>query len=178
MDLRRLRVEEWLAGLLGVVLLVSLFLDWYDYGDAAGGRSGWESFAILDILLAALAAMAIALAAVAALHRTQAVPTALASLTTLVGLVATALVVAQAASPPVLHFAAQTGPRKTGYIAVLDATREAGLWIALASCIGITAAALWAMRDERFPEAVVEANRVEIPTMPAPPPEGAGEAGS
>ena len=158
MDLRRLRVEEWIAAACGLGLLVALFLDWYRAGSAE--RSGWEAFAALDVALALVALMAIALAAVAAFHRSQAVPLAIGALLVLVGLIATVWLVVRVASPP-------------------DAAkREAGLWIGLAACVGATLSALVSIRDDRFPRAVVDASRVEIPTLPTPPREGAGEAGS
>jgi hypothetical protein len=37
MDLRRVRVWEWLTGLAGLALLVSLFLPWYGVEAAEGG---------------------------------------------------------------------------------------------------------------------------------------------
>ena len=66
MDLRRLRHGEWIAAAGGVVLVVSLFLDWYREFvgvDLAVGLTGFESFDVLDVvlvLIALLAAIAIA----------------------------------------------------------------------------------------------------------------------
>ena len=64
-----MRKAEPLAGLGGIVLLVSLFLPWYSpgvqllnsfaQGSGAGG-TGWEVLSVIDILLALLAVLAIA----------------------------------------------------------------------------------------------------------------------
>ena len=152
-DLRRLRVQEWIAAAGGVVLLAASFLDWY------GGRSAWEAFGALDVVLAIVGLAAIALAVLTAAHSAQAVPLAIGSLLTLVGLVASVWLALNVASPPG------------------DADREAGLWVGFAACVGVTLTALWSVRDDRFPKAVAEAGRVEIPTLPAPPREGAGQPG-
>ena len=151
---------------------MALFLHWFRAGSVS--RSGWEAFGALDVLLAVVALMALALAVVTAAHRAQAVPLAIGALLVLVGVVATAWLVIRVASPPDL--ALPHGPRATGYRP--DTAREAGLWIGFAACIGCTLSALVSIRDDRFPRAVVEAARVDVPTLPAPPREGTGEAGS
>jgi hypothetical protein len=165
-------VQEWIAGAFGVALLVSLFLDWYGFGSVR--RNAWESYAVLDVVLAFVALLAIGLAVAAATHRAQAVPTAIGSLLVLVGIVVSAWLVYRTASPP--EASVPSGPRATGYRPNTDL--EAGAWIALASCLGATLSALWSIRDQRFPRAVVDAPRADIPRLPAPPREGAGEAGS
>jgi hypothetical protein len=86
--------------------------------------------------------------------------------------VVSAWLVYRAASPP--EWTVQLGPRATGYRPSTDL--EAGVWIALAACLGVTLAALASIRDDRFPRPVAESARVEVPTLPAPPPEGAGGA--
>jgi hypothetical protein len=155
-DLRRLRAEEWIAGACGAALLVALFLDWLREGSAS--RNGWEAFAALDVVLAIVALMALALTIVTAAHRSQAVPLAIGALLVLVGLIASVWLGVRVAS--------------------VERHREVGLWIGLAACVGCTLSALISIRDDRFPRAVVEAAHVDVPTLPAPPREGAGEAGS
>ena len=157
MDLRRLRPQEWIAAGCGVALLVATFLDWYGNGEAKA--NAWEAFGALDVLLAIVGLTAIALALLTAAHSAQAVPVAIGSLLVLVGLVASVWLALRVVSPPG------------------DADREAGAWIGLAACLGATLTALWSIRDDRFPRAVVEAGRAEIPTVPAPPREGAGRQG-
>ncbi|MEA2352403.1 MAG: hypothetical protein QOH38_1819 [Thermoleophilaceae bacterium] len=153
MDLRRLRLQEWLTGACGVALLVALFLDWYAAGSAKA--DAWESFSVLDVLLALVGLMAVGLAVAAGLSRAQAVPVGIGSMLVLVGLVVSVWLAIRVASPPD------------------GADREAGAWIGLVACIGATLSALWSIRDDRFPSAVTDAARVDIPTLPAPPRGGA-----
>jgi hypothetical protein len=160
MDLRRLRAGEWIAGLSGLVVLVSLFLPWY--GDEAGSRSGWESLGALDLILAVLALAALAIPVVTAVHRVPAVPLAHESLVTLVAAPVWLFVVFRVLNLP-----------------DWAAGREWGLWAALLGTLGILVGALIAMRDERLTRegrhtdltgVPVSAPR-EIETLPAPRPE-------
>jgi len=61
---RRIDARELLAALGGLLVLISLFLEWYDPGaDAAfrgNGITGWEAFEAIDLVLAALALAVIA----------------------------------------------------------------------------------------------------------------------
>jgi hypothetical protein len=144
-DLRRLRAGEWLAGLSGVALLVSLFAPWY----GPGGRSGWQSLAALDVLLALIAAAGVLLAVVTATQAVPAVPIALAAVVTLIGLLGVVLVALRVLDIP-------------------DGAdgREWGLWLSLAAALGIVAGGIVSMREERWPGA--EEARVEF--VPAPRP--------
>ena len=54
MDARRIEAGPLIVALGAIVLLVSLFLDWYDPGVTA-----WEVFEVLDLVLAALAVVAL-----------------------------------------------------------------------------------------------------------------------
>jgi hypothetical protein len=157
-DLRRLRLQEYLAGGFGVLLLVATFLAWY--GDDGSTANAWETFGALDVMLAVVGLMAIALAVVAAAHRAQAVSVAIGSLLVLVGLVTSVWLAFRVARTP------------GGF-----PDREIGAWLGLAGCLGATGSALWSIRDDRFPSAVADAGRVDVTPLPAPPREGAG-AGS
>jgi hypothetical protein len=156
MDVRRLRAGEWIAGAAGLVLLVSLFLAWYD------GQTGWESLGILDVILALVALDAIAIPIVTAAYRVPALPLAHQSLTTLIGSVAFLLVAGRVLNIP---------DWADG--------REGGLWIALLATLGVVAGSLIAMRDERRSEqgrhtdltGVPVSGPPEIETHPAPRPE-------
>lgn len=55
--MRRLEIGPLIVGLGSLVLLVSLFLEWY--GDA----TAWEAFEVTDVLIAALALLALVAAA-------------------------------------------------------------------------------------------------------------------
>jgi hypothetical protein len=144
-DVRRLRVGEWLAGIGGAALLGSLFLDWYE------GASGWRSFSVVDVLLALAAGFALALAVTTAAHKAGAVPIALASLLGSAALVALLLVLWRAIDAP--------GSGHAG--------REAGLWVGLAASAAMVAGAFASMKDERYPEAA----RSNVPIETLPPPE-------
>lgn len=152
MDLRRLRVGEWIAGLSGVALFVSLFLPWHE---VAGGRepirlTAWEALAINDVILGAVACGAIAMVAVTATQRVAAVPIAFQSLLVLAGLIAVVLVLVRVLWLP--------DPAET---------REWGLAVALAAATGITGGALIAARDERLSK---PGRPTDATGRPGPPP--------
>jgi hypothetical protein len=166
MDLRRLRPGEWLAGLGGVVLLVSMFLDWYGIdgyktrtrvgqGYAGvetvwGKANAWESFSMVDIFLAIAAAVAVAAAVMTAVQRGAAIPTALLSLALLFAAIGAVLLVWRVLDPPG------------------DTTREAGLWVGLGAFAVMLGGILASMRDESFPRAA----RANVPVETLTPPEG------
>jgi hypothetical protein len=152
MDLRRLRVGEWIVGACGVLMLVALFAPWY--GNPSS--SAWEAFTILDVILALLALAALSVPLVTATHRVPAVPLAIESLTALFGSIGVLLVVIRVLNlPDDLH------------------GREWGLWL------GIAGGALVAMRDERRSaggrhtdlSGVPVGSPREIESLPAPSPE-------
>lgn len=69
MDTSRLTTGDIIAGVGGIVLLISLFLPWYGASvDVAGfsaseSGSGWEAMSFIDILLFVIALVAIAVVA-------------------------------------------------------------------------------------------------------------------
>jgi hypothetical protein len=131
MDLRRLRVGEWLAAVSGAALLVSLFLPWY--GAGGGSSTAWEALAVLDILIALVAASAVVLLVVTATQRVPAVPIALSACVTFAGAIGVGLVLIRVASLP-------------------DGAdgREWALWLGLAGAVGIVVGGAVAIRDERI----------------------------
>jgi amino acid transporter len=157
MDLRRLRVGEWIVGACGVLLLVALFLAWY--GEPS--TTAWEAFTVLDVILALLALAAIAVPVVTATHRVPALPLATESLTALFGIVGVLLVLIRVLNLP----------------GEADA-REIGLWLGLLATLGIAAGALIGMRDERLSpdgrhtdlSGVPVSSQPDIETLPAPRP--------
>lgn len=151
MDLRRLRAGEWAAALCGLVLLASLWLPWYSESSATGSPlSGWESLAALDVLLALIAATAVALLVVTAAQSVPAVPIAFSVFVTLAGMLGVVLVLIRLLSVP----------------EPADG-RDWGLWLALASSVGIVASGLVAMRDERLSG---PGRHTDLTGRPAPPP--------
>ena len=75
MDTSRLTTGDIIAGVGGIVLLISLFLPWYGASvDVAGfsaseSGSGWEAMSFIDILLFLIALVAIAVVAARAAGR-------------------------------------------------------------------------------------------------------------
>jgi hypothetical protein len=142
-----------------LLLLVSLFLDWFGPPDGDGGVSAWTSFEVLDLLLAALALAAIATLvlagdATALLQRTL----------PWIAVAALVIVASQIIDPPP---------------AVLDADRETGAWLALAGALVMVVGALLSAarisvvvdvqgRERRRRMAAVDAR--EEPAAPAAPP--------
>jgi hypothetical protein len=99
MDLRRLRLGEWVAAVGGVGLAASLFLPWYEptvgvdlEHDIGPELTGFESFSVLDLYLVIVALLPLALALLQATRRSPTLPVGAAVLTVLVGAVATLLV--------------------------------------------------------------------------------------
>ncbi len=113
--MRRFEIGPLLVAVAALVLLVSLFLEWY------ADQTAWDAFELADVVLAALAVLALVAAAgliapeVAYLDRGVLVGAALA---------ATVLVIAQLLSPP---------PDFAG------ADPEAGAWIAFAAALAMLA---------------------------------------
>ncbi len=174
-------------GASGLLLLVALFLPWYELGqgiavgppDVLDARaSAWDAFTILDLLLALGALAAIAVVVVTAAHATPALPLAMQSLVTLFALLLLVLVVFRLADPPDVSFLESTSSA-VAREHVEDIDRAAGGWLALVGVLGIVVGGLTAMRDERRSPAgghtdlsgvPVGAAR-EIETHPAPRPE-------
>jgi hypothetical protein len=129
MDLRRLRVGEWIAALAGLGLLVSLFLPWYGEPDA----TAWEALAVNDLLLAVIALFAVALLFVTAMQPVPAVPIFQDALVALAGLVASVLVLF-----------------RVGFLPEGADSREAGLWLGLVAALGVAAGGWVSMRDQRL----------------------------
>src|SRR4051794_34687827 len=142
---RRIEVGPLLTAVGSVLLLVSLFLRWFDTGATA-----WEVFEVVDLLLAA-ATVAALLAAAGAM-----------------GLPVPAL------DPRVLAWAAGVALVLVVQ-ALLDhppAAREldpeVGLWLALISAVLMTVGALLSFARIRI-SLDVQARRTRVPAVPAPP---------
>lgn len=150
MNVRWLKPGDWLAGLGGLALLVSLFLTWYSVTGASRELTGWQSFSIIDVLLALAALLGIALAVTTATRRTPAVPVALGVIAGPVGALATVLVLIRLLDPPGPNELLDLGP---------------GVWLALAGAAAVAAGAWWSIGDER--NRGVPAPPVEV--RPAPP---------
>ena len=167
MNLQRLRIGEWIFGVSGVGLLVSLFLPWWGlegpwtYLSPSGPVEGsyfnrtldatpgiktatwnaWEVFSGTDYFLALLGLLAIVVWVVVARWSAPGLGLSGEALLTLLAIVMTIVVVIQIlTTPDVLEIA----PSLPG------ATLEIGAWLGLASTFGILFGLLAAMRDERL----------------------------
>ena len=148
MDLRRVRVWEWLTGLAGLALLTALLLPWY------GGASGWEALSITDVVLAVTGLACAGYVVVTAAQRTAAVPQTMVAFVLPVSLLALILTLVRVVDAP----------------AVVDADRGVGVWLALAAAAAAFAFSSRSMGDKRFPPAMRP--KLEITTIPTPTPDG------
>jgi hypothetical protein len=164
MDLRRLRKGEWIAGVSGLVLLVSLFLPWYEVEGVQLDVSAFEAFSAFDVLLVLVALAGMAVVAVIAVQEAPAVGIAVEALLTLVAAVVSIL----------LFFRVLNLPDPLDSIP--GAGRTAFPWVGLAATLGVFAGSLVAMRDERLSKpgrptdstgAPID-SQPEIETLPAP----------
>ena len=153
MNVHRLRIGDWITGIGGLVLLLSLWMPWYAVSD--GTLSAWAAFGLIDLWLALTALLAIAVPVVTALKDSPAVPVALDVITWAVALIATLLVLFRLLAEP--HSDVVTG-------------REWGLLVGGLALLTALAGAWLAMRDESAP-GIRQPERFE--PMPVPPP-GAG----
>ena len=189
MNLRRLRVGEWIFGVSAAVLLVSLFLpwwglkgDWIDLGPGGPVEGGfaesldevttwtaWQIFSVADLLLALLGVLAIVVWAIVARATAAGPGVAGETLLAPLAVVAAIVVLVQVLSTPDTLEAAPPIP---------DPTTEYGAWLGLAATLGVLVGLLVAMRDERLSRpcqptdatGVPVAEPIEAERLPAPPP--------
>jgi hypothetical protein len=152
-----MRRAEPVAGLGGILLLVSLFLPWSGIGIRTRGSRGsdsvnwlsdanaWQTLAAVDIVLAALALLAIAVPVVSLLTRGPAKPVAVAVLASALGWIAILLVGLELLLAPVVGL-------------------RHGAWLALVGAVIAWVGSWLSMRDESTPGALAP----EIPRRPAP----------
>jgi hypothetical protein len=170
MDLRRLRAGEWILGIGSVLLLLSLFLTWYE-GKNVEVRSfetlgdysltGFEAFTAIDLILAGGALLGLALVVACAMQRVSAVSIAGSSVVALVSAGLLVLVVFRVAWIPDFDVEGAT---------FFDVSRSTGIWVALAGCVGMLGGSLASMRDERITGDTRSVDPATIETLPAPQP--------
>jgi hypothetical protein len=169
---RRIDARELLAALGGLLVLISLFLEWYEPEAGAvfrgNGITGWEAFEALDLVLAALAFAVIATGAqafgtVGGLGARALLP---------LGALLVIIVVVQLASPPPVAWGADVAT---------------GGWIGLGGALVVLAAGLLraaridvtvnvAARESRQRVAAVDRRPGSTPATPAGPPADTGAA--
>jgi hypothetical protein len=151
-----MRRAEPLAGLGGLLLLVSLFLPWYGAtpqvtdGFARGSGpvgTAWEVFSVIDVLLAVLALLAVAVPVVSVATRGPAKSIGTAVIASALGWIAVLLVLFRLIDSPgtALHL-------------------RYGAWLALAGALLAWVGSWLSMRDESTPGAVAP----DIPRRPVP----------
>jgi hypothetical protein len=137
----RLSRGEWVAAIAGVVMIVALFLPWYE----AGGRnlSAWESMAVDDVILAITAVLAIVAAFVVAFPRISSLSVAATSLAVLPAVVGLVLTVYRLVSPA----------------PPFDVSLGVGAWLGLAATLAIAVGGWAGASDEGRVRRNAEAER-------------------
>jgi hypothetical protein len=146
-DLRRLRAGEWLAGAGGILLIVSLFLPWYE---AAKPVTGFEALSVIDILLALLALLALALPVLQATQDAPNKPVGAAVLGVVLGALGALLVVFRLIDSPADGLEVRPGA-----------------WVALAATVLITVAA-WRSLAAEYVRGLPPDLEPELRATPAP----------
>jgi hypothetical protein len=137
MNPRWLRPGDGLAAAGGILLLVALFLPWYEVRPGIAGLrrlTGWDAFSVIDILLALVAVLGIAVAVAVMTRRSPALPISLGVVGSVAGAIASVLVLVRILDQP--------GPNE-----LLDVA--AGAWLGLAGALGVAAGSWWSIKDER-----------------------------
>ena len=168
-----MRKAEPIAGLGGILLLVSLFVTWYDGSVETSGTqtagaivsvgfreaSGWEVFSVVDVLLAVAALVAIAVPLVSAFTRGPAKSIGIAVIASTITPMALLLVLFRILFPPDVE------PVELGTItARLTLSPGLGAWLSLAGVVLAFVGAWFSLRDESTPGAVPP----DVPRRPAP----------
>lgn len=162
-DTTRLRFGDVIAAAAGLLLFISLFLEWYTVSaesalvDVGFGGSGWEWLGFIDVLLFLCIAVAIGLAVMRALNMLPRLPIAPGLLLLGVGAVATLLVL----------FRLLVTPDDSGLTGV-DISRSLGVFVAMVAALGMLVGGWLAWNEE---------GRPAPGTTPADPP-GGGAVGS
>ncbi len=161
-------------GAVGALLVVSLFLGWYRScpgGDCGAGPAvtAWEAFAVIDVVLLVAGLLAVAALVLTLAQRTPAVPLALTSTGTFLALAAAICAVVRVIFVPGLPGEGQSA----------ETVRLLGAWLGAGAAVGLLAAMLASVRDERTPApplSVVEQARM-VRTLPLRSSDGAADPG-
>ena len=132
--MRRVRAGELVAGAAGLVLLASMFLNWYSVSGRDDTLTAWAAFSFVDILLALIALLGIALALSEVIGRGPALPVGIGVVTTTLALAGSLLVLYRIINQP--------GPN--------DAiTVDVGAYVGLLATIGVFLGSWLSLSDER-----------------------------
>lgn len=133
-DTTRIRFGEMIAAGSGLLLFISLFLEWYSV-DITGFRgdlptvTGWKALGFIDILLFLIAAIAVAVAVMKALNVMPNLPAAPSMIVLALGGLAVILVLFRILSIP---------DEGAGDLPGVDVGRSYGVFIALLAAAGVT----------------------------------------
>ena len=170
MDPRRLRAGDWILGIGSLLLLISLFSGWYE-GKAVEVRvpngsgdytlTAFEAFSTIDVILAVGALYGLTVVVLSATQSVSAVNVAGSTMAVYVAFGLLLVVLYRAVRIP--DFVTDAGR-------FFESTRSAGIWLALAGCLGMLGGALAAIRDERITGDTRSVDPAEIEALPAPGP--------
>jgi hypothetical protein len=124
----RIRIGEAVAGIAGAILVVSLFLDWFE--GTGVSLSAWEAFDVADVILFLVGLAGVLVALLAATQSKSDLPIMGAALTMVAGAVATLLVVYRELNP------------------VGDLDQAGGMLVGLVGALGVAVGAWLAIRVE------------------------------
>jgi len=136
MDTSQLSTGAKIAGGAGILLLVAMFLPWYEVSASVAGFSAsdsgtaWEVFSFIDIVLFVTGVAAVGVAVAAMQNRLAALPVPAGQLLLGLGALATLLVIFRILSVP-------DGDIPDGLDAGIDIGRKFGLFIGLIAAAGV-----------------------------------------
>lgn len=144
-DRDRIGPGELIAGVSGLVLLISLWFKWYGVKISGGGIlrgfepsiTAWQAFGLIDLILFLVALIAIGVAVLRGLNRMPDMPYPPATIVAAAGGLALLLVL----------FRAIVTPIDTGGVEGIDVTRKFGLLVGLLSAAGVAYGGWRAMQD-------------------------------
>jgi hypothetical protein len=131
MDLRRARNGDWIALAGAVVLVVALFLPWYDDGEQT--LNAWQELTVIDVVLLGCAMFGVAQCFFTVQQPTPAVPLAIAGLASSAGIVAVLLTLIRVIDDPAAGLSV-----------------EYGAFVALGASVALLVGAWRSMGDERI----------------------------
>jgi hypothetical protein len=147
-DTTRIRFGEMIAAVSGLVLFISLFLEWYNvsaknaFVSVSRGASGWEALGFIDILLFVIAAVVVAIAITKAMNVLPRLPASTGFITLVLGAIALLLVLYRIISIP---------DDGASSIPGIDVSRSFGVFVAFIAAAGVTVGGWLAWNEEGKP---------------------------